>query len=52
MQKKKQNKDSLSLNPELRICPKFDLTGTAKFHVSSRKTGVHVIDNCAEEHIM
>lgn len=43
----------LRLDPEKRLCPKFDATSVAKFHVSDRDTvGVRVVDDCAEEHIM
>lgn len=45
--------EDLRLDPELRLCPKFDRTSIAKFPVASRKEmGVRVQDNCAEEHIM
>ena len=33
--------ENLRLNPQLRLCPKFD-----------PDSGVRVVDNCAEEHIM
>ena len=43
----------LRLDPELRICPKFDSTSIALFPVADREEmGVRVVDNCAEEHIM
>lgn len=45
--------EDLRLDPELRLCPKFDSTSVAKFRVAPRKEmGVRVVDNCAEEHIM
>lgn len=45
--------DDLRLNPQLRLCAKFDSTSTAEFPVASRsEMGVRVVDNCAEEHIM
>lgn len=45
--------EDLRLDPELRLCTKFDCTSIAKFPVASRKEmGVRVLDNCAEEHIM
>lgn len=45
--------EDLRLNPELRLCPKFDSASIAKFRVAARnKMGVRVVDNCAEEHIM
>lgn len=49
----KAESEDLRLNPELRLCPKFDSTSVAKFRVASpEKMGVRVVDNCAEEHIM
>lgn len=45
--------EDLRLDPELRLCTKFDSTSIAKFPVAARKEmGVRVLDNCAEEHIM
>ena len=45
--------EDLRLNPEARLCPKFDSESIAKFPVAKRsKMGVRVVDNCAEEHIM
>lgn len=45
--------DDLRLNPQQRLCAKFDDVSIAKFPVASRKEmGVRVLDNCAEEHIM
>ena len=45
--------DSIPINPELRLCPKFDSTSVAKFPVATPKEmGVIVEDSCAEEHIM
>lgn len=41
------------LEPEKRMCPKFDNTSIALFPVSDRgEMGVRVLDNCAEEHMM
>ena len=41
------------LNPQLRLCPKFDPDSIAEFHVGEPgEMGVRVVDNCAEEHIM
>ncbi len=56
-QKKKTDRqpqtDDLRLNPEKRLCAKFDAVSIAKFPVASRdKMGMRVLDNCAEEHIM
>ncbi|MDO4174688.1 MAG: hypothetical protein Q4D42_07980 [Eubacteriales bacterium] len=45
--------DDLRIDPQQRLCPKFDNTSIATFPVASRKEmGVRVVDNCAEEHIM
>lgn len=56
MSKKKTEQVSdmdLRLDPELRICPKFDSASIALFPVADREEmGVRVVDNCAEEHIM
>lgn len=50
--KKNETKD-LRLNPQARLCPKFDETSIALFPVADREEmGVRVVDNCAEEHIM
>lgn len=43
----------LRLNPELRLCAKFDEDSIATFRVANRRCmGMRVLDNCAEEHIM
>lgn len=43
----------LRLNPQQRLCPKFDETSIALHRVAPREDmGVRVVDNCAEEHIM
>lgn len=57
MSKKKKTKQSSKINtrldPESRICPKFDSAGIALFPVATREEmGVRVVDDCAEEHIM
>lgn len=45
--------EDMRLNPELRLCPRFDCTSIARFPVAHRdEMGVRVLDNCAEEHIM
>lgn len=45
--------DDLRLNPEKRLCAKFDNTSIAKFPVADPdEMGMRVLDNCAEEHIM
>lgn len=52
-EKKENPPDSLFLNPEERLCSKFDSTSIAKFRTASKdEMGVRVVDNCAEEHIM
>lgn len=55
MKKQKQQTvetEDLRLNPEARMCPKFDTVSIAKFPVADRdKMGVRVLDNCAEENI-
>ncbi len=54
MKDKKSSKTvDLRLEPEKRLCPKFDETSIAMFSVADREEmGVRVVDNCAEEHIM
>lgn len=54
MKKKKKGKESnIRLNPEERICPKFDETSVALFPVAAPgEMGMRVLDDCAEEHIM
>lgn len=52
MQRKKQTED-LRLDPQERLCPKFDKHSLAMFPVADPgEMGLRVIDNCAEEHIM
>ncbi|MGN1008013.1 MAG: hypothetical protein ACI4PV_03635 [Butyricicoccus sp.] len=49
----KEQSPFLRLNPELRLCTKFDADSIAEFRVASRRCmGMRVLDNCAEEHIM
>ncbi len=55
MKKKKPKKPlgDLRLDPERRLCAKFDADSIVKFPVAERgKMGFRVEDNCAEEHIM
>lgn len=50
--KKKDNLE-IRINPENRICPKFDQDSIAIFPIAEPdKMGVRVQDDCAEEHIM
>jgi len=45
--------EDLRLNPEQRLCSKFDETSVTKFPVAdTSEMGVRVADNCAEEHMM
>ena len=45
--------EDMRLNPELRLCPRFDYTSIARYHVAGRDDmGVRVVDNFPEEHIM
>ncbi|MFI3254652.1 MAG: hypothetical protein R3Y63_09995 [Eubacteriales bacterium] len=40
------------LNPETRLCPKFDEKGIAQYQLASaEKMGFRVLDNCAQEHM-
>jgi hypothetical protein len=54
MKKKKRTEtEDLRLDPQARICPKFDETSIALFSVADpNEMGFRVVDNCAEEHIM
>ena len=55
MEKKKEGLkvgDDLRMNPEKRLCAKFDDLSIAKFPVAEREEmGMRVQDNCAEENI-
>jgi len=48
----KKAKVSIRLDPEQRLCAKFDTTSISKFEDASQDMGVRVVDNCAEEDIM
>ena len=51
--KRRPKTENLQLNPQARLCAKFDETGIARFRVAPRgKMGLRVLDNCAEEHQM
>ena len=50
---KEEEKLSLRLDPELRLCPMFDSVSVKRFAAPDRgEMGVRVLDDCAEEHIM
>lgn len=50
---KKNETEDLRLDPQERICPKFDHTSIALFRVAKPgEMGMRVVDNCAEEHQM
>lgn len=49
----KKKTDQLRIDPEQRICPAFDHTSIELFAAPDREEmGVHVLDNCAEDHQM
>ncbi len=51
--KKNRQSESVRLDPEARLCPKFDETSIAMFPVATPEDmGFRVLDDCAEEHIM
>lgn len=53
MQQKTENSDSIRIDPEHRLCSKFDSTSTAKFPTAKPgEMGIIVVDDCAEEHTM
>ena len=53
MKRKQQVPPSLRVEPEKRLCPKFDEESIARFPVARRdEMGLRVLDDCAEEHIM
>jgi len=53
MKEQKQVNPELRVDPENRLCEKFDATSIAKFDVAKPgKMGMRVLDDCAEEHIM
>ncbi|MPN13016.1 hypothetical protein SDC9_160336 [bioreactor metagenome] len=52
-EKPKGSSVCLRLDPEERLCPKFDSVSIAKFRRAHwEEMGVNVVDDCAEEHIM
>lgn len=45
--------EELRVDPEQRLCPKFDSTSIALFPTAEPgDMGFRVLDDCAEEHIM
>ena len=51
--KEKKGPDCVRLDPETRLCPKFDSCSIKKFAAPDREEmGVSVLDDCAEEHQM
>ncbi len=52
--KKPKRQDSISVDPEQRLCAQYDSTASKKFPDSEKHihTGPDVKDNCAEEHQM
>lgn len=45
--------ENIRLDPEQRLCPKFDSASIATFPVAPEGAmGVRVVDDCAEEHQM
>ena len=45
--------ENIRLDPEQRLCPKFDFASIATFPVAPEGAmGVRVVDDCAEEHQM
>ena len=49
----KKREPDLRVNPQDRLCTKFDEKSIAEFAVAERgEMDVRVVDNCAEEHIM
>lgn len=50
---KKKDDVEIRINPENRVCPKFNLQSLATFPVASHEEmGMRVVDDCAEEHMM
>lgn len=50
---KRKETDQMRIDPQQRICPKFDHTGIAMFPAPDREEmGLRVLDDCAQEHIM
>ncbi len=50
---KQKKTPCIRLDPQARLCPKFDETSIALFPVAEPgEMGMRVLDDCAEEHIM
>lgn len=51
--KRRPKTENLRLNPQARLCAKFDEASIARFRLAGRgQMGFRVVDNCAEEHQM
>lgn len=49
----KKKDANIRLDPEQELCPEFDSCSIKKFAAPDREEmGVHVLDNCAQEHQM
>lgn len=48
----KEPKENTRLDPELKVCPMFDIFSIKDISLPKKEMGVRVVDNCAEEHIM
>ena len=49
---RKKDTNDLRLQPQLRVCPRFDPLSLADFSIAPPdEMGFRVEDNCAEEHI-
>lgn len=50
---KKKDGSQIRLDPENRICPKYNYQSLITFPVAGPgEMGMRVVDDCAEEHIM
>lgn len=50
--KRRKVPEDLRLDPEQRLCPRFDEKSCARFPLADeREMGFRVVDNCPEEHI-
>ncbi len=47
-----ESADSLRLDPETRLAPRFDSVSVARFPIAApQEMGFRVLDDCTEEHI-